>query len=181
MDINFQQTVRVINKSKNPLPMYATPGSSGLDICTNIGDYTEKQLLTVPSSNVDIDIDPTTDKPFVAIYPGGRFIFPTGLYVSIPKGFEIQVRPRSGLAAKKGITILNAPGTIDSDYRGDIGVILYNASNEDVIIHDGDKIAQLVLCPINQIVWDECTSLDDTERGAGGYGHSDDKSSTKSV
>lgn len=142
--------VQVFNKSRNELPKYATDFSAGLDLVANIeGD----------------------DR--IIIFPGERRLIPTGLYVAIPEGYEIQVRPRSGLALKKGIGVLNSPGTIDSDYRGEIGVILINTGAEAIRIGNGERIAQAVLCEVPQIEWYPVSRLEDlsiTERGAGGFG-----------
>jgi dUTP pyrophosphatase len=138
-------TVKVINKSRHKLPQYATPLAAGMDIRANL------------------------DSPF-ALSPGQRAIIPTGLYLSIPEGFEVQLRPRSGLAAKHGITVLNAPGTIDADYRGEVGVILINLSDRPFVIEDGERIAQMVLAAHATIRWEPSDTLDSTERGAGGFG-----------
>lgn len=137
--------VQIINKSAWPLPQYATPLSAGLDLKANI---------TEP----------------ITIRPLERAIVPTGLYMAIPAGYEAQVRPRSGLAAKKGITVLNSPGTIDADYRGEVGVILVNLSNADFVIEPGERIAQMVFARHEQVEWDETDTLDETTRGAGGFG-----------
>ncbi len=138
--------IKIINNSNNPLPKYATAGSAGMDLYAN---------LTAP----------------VVIKPGARELIPTGLHISLPTNLEAQIRPRSGLAFKQGLTVLNAPGTIDSDYRGDIGVVLINLGSEDVTINSGDRIAQMIISKYEQITWEEVDSLDDTERGSGGYGH----------
>lgn len=135
----------VINKSKHPLPKYETTQAAGLDLRANI----EEDIILKPLE---------------------RKIVPTGIFMALSEGYEAQVRPRSGLAAKKGITVLNAPGTIDADYRGEVGVILINLSNENFIIQDGERIAQLVVAPFVQVVWDEVESLDESERGSGGFG-----------
>lgn len=137
--------VKVINKSAFPLPEYATEGAAGLDVRANI------------------------EKPIV-LDSLKRAVIPTGLFVEIPQGYEIQVRPRSGLAAKHGITVLNAPGTIDSDYRGEVGVILANLSDTPFTIEPGERIAQLVLSHYERIEWQKCTVLSDTGRGQGGFG-----------
>lgn len=140
--------VKVYNASKNPLPQYETFGSAGMDI---------RAMLDAP----------------VAIHPGNRMLIPTGLYVEIPVGYEIQVRPRSGLALKKGITVLNTPGTVDSDYRNGIGVILINLGQDDFIVESGDRIAQIVLNQVPQIEWIPVNSteeLSSTDRGLGGFG-----------
>lgn len=137
--------VQIINNSKHELPSYETMLSSGMDI----------------RANIDVS---------VTLKPLERIIIKTGLYMSLPRGLEAQVRPRSGLAAKKGITVLNSPGTIDADYRGEIGVILINLSKEDFVINDGDRIAQLVIAKYEQIKWKKVTVLDETDRGDGGFG-----------
>jgi len=140
--------VGIVNKSNNELPKYATIGSSGMDIRANIGE-------------------PIILKPFE------RRLIPTGIYVDLPEGYEIQVRSRSGLTYKQGLFVLNSPGTIDDDYTGEIGVILCNLSGEEQTINPGDRIAQLVLCKLeDKVEWDEREELGKvTERGAGGYGH----------
>lgn len=138
--------IKVINKSKHPLPEYATENSAGIDLRANI------------------------DEPIV-LKPLERVLIPTGVFIALPHGYEAQVRPRSGLAIKKGITVLNTPGTIDSDYRGMIGVILINLSNEDFVVNDGERIAQMVISKYERAEWEEVDKLDETERGAGGYGH----------
>ncbi|MFV9483466.1 dUTP diphosphatase [Christiangramia sp. ASW11-125] len=137
--------VKVINKSAHKLPHYETDFSAGMDLRANI------------------------DEP-VTLKPLERTIVKTGLFVELPLGFEAQVRPRSGLAAKKGITVLNAPGTIDADYRGEIGVILVNLSNEAFEIQNGERIAQMVIAKHEQISWEEVDILGETSRGAGGFG-----------
>lgn len=139
-------TVKVINNSNNPLPQYATIGSAGLDLRANISEP-------------------------IVIKPLERKLIPTGLHISLPKGYEMQIRPRSGTAIKHGITCINTPGTIDSDYRGDIGVGLINLSNELFTVNPGDRIAQGVLNKVEQINWVEVATLDETERASGGYGH----------
>ena len=137
--------VRVINRSSNPLPQYASLLAAGLDVRAN------------------------NSEPIV-LEPLGRAMVPTGLYLEIPAGYEVQVRPRSGLAAKKGVTVLNAPGTIDADYRGEVCVILVNLSSEPFVIEKGERVAQLVLAKVEQLEWEEADSLADSERGAGGFG-----------
>ena len=137
--------VKITNKSKHPLPKYETSGASGMDIRA--------------------DIDTTID-----IEPLGRVLIKTGLYLEMENGLECQVRPRSGLALKKGLSVLNTPGTIDADYRGEIGVILVNLSNEVVSIVDGERIAQLIFCRVEQVSLIEVAVLNDSERGAGGFG-----------
>ena len=138
--------VKVINKSNYPLPEYATSGSAGMDLRANI----EQEITLKPLE---------------------RKLFPTGLFIQLPLGYEAQVRPRSGLALKKGLTVLNAPGTIDADYRGEIGVVLINLSNEECTIEPGERIAQLVIAQHEQADLELVTELSETERGDGGYGH----------
>lgn len=138
--------VKVINKGKQPLPAYATTQSAGMDLRANI------------------------DSP-ITLKPMERRLIPTGLYIALPKGYEAQVRPRSGLALKHGITVLNTPGTIDADYRGELMVLLINFSTEDFIINAGERIAQMVIARHEQAAFVEVDILDETERGAGGYGH----------
>lgn len=137
--------VNVINRSKHPLPQYETIASAGMDVRANIEEAIE-------------------------LAPLQRVLVKTGLFVEIPLGYEIQVRPRSGLAYKKGITVLNSPGTIDADYRGEIGVLLVNLSSEPFIVHDGERIAQLVLAAHQQIEWQEVETLNESQRGQGGFG-----------
>ena len=138
--------VKVINRSHHPLPQYATPLSAGMDLRANI------------------------DAP-ITLRPLERCLIPTGLFIALPPGYEAQVRPRSGLALKKGITVLNSPGTIDADYRGELMVLLINFSDTDFVINDGERIAQMVVARHEQIEFQLVDELDDTERGAGGYGH----------
>lgn len=137
--------VQIINKSKHATPNYETQGAAGMDLRANI----EKEITLKPLE---------------------RAIVKTGLFIALPVGFEAQVRPRSGLAAKKGITVLNSPGTVDADYRGEIGIILVNLSNDDFIINDGERIAQLIIAKHERANWVEVNVLDETARGAGGFG-----------
>lgn len=139
--------IQIINHSHHPLPQYATPQSAGLDLRANL------------------------DAP-VTLQPLERRLIPTGLYLALPVGYEAQVRPRSGLALKQGITVLNSPGTIDADYRGEIGIVLINLSHTAVTLNDGERIAQLVIARHEQAEWVTVETLDETERGAGGFGHS---------
>lgn len=138
--------VRIINKGHHPLPEYATTQSAGLDLRANI------------------------DTP-ITIHPMERKIVPTGLFIALPVGYEAQIRPRSGLALKHGITILNSPGTIDADYRGELMVLLINFSSESFTVNDGERIAQMVVAKHEQVAFEQVEMLDETERGAGGYGH----------
>ena len=138
--------IKIINKGHQPLPQYATAQSAGMDLRANL------------------------EEPIV-LRPMERRLVGTGLYIALPEGYEAQVRPRSGLALKRGITVLNAPGTVDADYRGEIGVVLINLSQEDFVINDGERIAQLVIAKHEQADFEVVAELDETERGAGGYGH----------
>ena len=138
--------VKIINKSHHQLPAYETIQSAGMDLRANL------------------------EEP-ITLQPMQRCLVPTGLFMSLPAGYEAQVRPRSGLAIKKGITVLNSPGTIDADYRGEICVILINLSQEPFVINDGERIAQMVISNYEQVEWNQVEVLDDTERGAGGFGH----------
>lgn len=137
--------VQIINKSTHELPNYETIASAGMDLRANISDE-------------------------IILKPLERAIVKTGLFIALPVGFEAQVRPRSGLAAKKGITVLNSPGTIDADYRGEIGVILVNLSNENFVINDGERIAQLVIAKHERAAWEQVDVLSETDRGSGGFG-----------
>ncbi len=138
--------VKIMNRSKNDFPAYATPSSAGMDLRANL------------------------DAPIV-LKARGRIIVPTGIYIELPNGFEAQIRPRSGLAAQNGITVLNSPGTIDADYRGEIKIILANLSDEDFTIQHGDRIAQMVVARHETVKWIPADSLTDSERGEGGFGH----------
>ena len=138
--------IKIVNTSKHTLPEYATIHSAGMDIRANL------------------------DSP-VVMKPLERKLIPTGLFIELPEGYEAQIRPRSGLAIKKGITVLNSPGTIDADYRGEICVILINLSAEDFVIEDGERICQMVIAAHAQAEWVQVETLNETERGAGGFGH----------
>ncbi len=142
--------VNIINKSKHQLPAYATDSSAGLDLRANLEES-------------------------VQLKPLDRVLIPTGLFIELPSGYEAQIRPRSGLAYKQGLTVLNSPGTIDADYRGEIGVILANLSNEEVTIHDGERICQMVIAKYEQVTLVEVAVLSETERGDGGFGHTGKK------
>ena len=139
--------IQVVNRGHQPLPQYATPQSAGMDLRANL------------------------EKP-ITLKPLERRLIPTGLHIALPAGYEAQVRPRSGLALKKGITVLNSPGTIDADYRGEIGVLLINLSQDDFIVNDGERIAQMIIARHEQGEFVEVDVLDETERGEGGFGHS---------
>lgn len=138
--------VKIINKGRQPLPAYATIQSAGMDLRANISDA-------------------------ITLRPMERKLIPTGLYMALLAGYEAQIRPRSGLALKHGITVLNSPGTIDADYRGELMVLLVNISNEDFVINDGERIAQMVIARHETVTFEEVEELDATERGDGGYGH----------
>lgn len=139
--------IKIINRSHHALPQYATEHSAGVDLRANL------------------------ESP-IELRPMERHLIPTGLFLSLPKGYEAQVRPRSGLALKRGITVLNTPGTIDADYRGEVCVILINLSSDPFIIEDGERIAQMIIARHEQAEWEQVEVLDETERGAGGFGHS---------
>ena len=138
--------VKIINKSNNPTPAYSTDDSPGMDV---------RAFVETP----------------ITLNPLERVLVPTGLYMELPKGYQCEIRPRSGLALKKGITVLNTPGTIDADYRGEVGVILINLSNEPFVINNGERICQMVIMNYTKAEWVEVEELNDTERGAGGFGH----------
>lgn len=143
-------SVKIINKSCNKLPSYATEGSAGMDLYADIKDS-------------------------IYIKPMERVLIPTGIYIELPKGYEAQVRPRSGLSLKKGLTVANAPGTIDSDYRGEIGVIMVNLSNEEQVIERGERIAQMIVAKYSLVSWQEVDSIESSDRGSGGFGHTGNK------
>jgi dUTP pyrophosphatase len=143
-------TVKIVNKSKHEVPSYSTSLSAGMDIRANI------------------------EEP-VVLNPGERRLIPTGLFIALPQGYEAQMRPRSGLALKNGISLVNTPGTIDADYRGEVGIILINFSSEPFTIYDGDRICQMVINKFETIQWDACDTLDETVRGDGGFGHTGKK------
>ena len=158
--------VQVINKSGNELPKYETPQSAGMDLRADLWSINEKFLF---DARVVRREDGTIDH--ITIEAGGRALIPTELYTAIPKSYEVQVRPRSGLALKHGVTVLNTPGTIDADYRNGWGVILMNHGAEPFEVYQGDRIAQAVLAKVEQIEWQEVSELDSTDRGLGGFGH----------
>jgi len=167
--------IQVINNSKTALPEYMSPMSSGMDLraCWDSfkdNEY-EKIKLYSPTYSSELDFHEDLTAPLI-LKPGDRALIPTGLQLAIPEGYECQVRPRSGLALKYGITVLNSPGTIDASYRGSIGIILINEGYNNFKINHGDRIAQLVLNSVELIIWDQVLTLDTTERGEGGFGHS---------
>lgn len=138
--------IKIVNASKHALPAYETGASAGMDLRANL------------------------DAP-VVLKSLERYLVPTGLFIELPEGFEAQIRPRSGLAIKKGITLLNTPGTIDADYRGEIKIIMVNLSHDDFIINDGERIAQMIIARVEKAEWHEVEVLEETRRGAGGFGH----------
>ena len=138
--------VKIVNQSGHALPEYSTPNSAGMDLRAKL------------------------DNP-ITLKPMERSLIPTGLFMELPEGYEAQIRPRSGLALKKGISIVNSPGTIDADYRGEIGIILINLSDKDFVVNDGERICQMVINKVETISWSEVGSLEDSERGEGGFGH----------
>ena len=138
--------VKIVNRSQNSLPLYSTTQSAGMDLRADLAE------------------------PLV-LSPLERMLIPTGLFIQLPDGYEAQVRPRSGLAINKGVTVLNSPGTIDADYRGEIKIVLINLSQEDFIINNGERIAQMVISSYKQVVWDKVEILEESERGEGGFGH----------
>lgn len=142
--------IQIINKSRHELPAYATELSAGMDIRANISEP-------------------------IVLKPLARCLVPTGLYIALPEGYEAQIRPRSGLAIKKGVTVLNSPGTIDADYRGEVCIILVNLSADEFVIEDGERVAQMVIARHEQAEWEQVEVLDETERGAGGFGHTGKK------
>ncbi len=142
--------IQIINKSKQELPAYATELSAGMDIRANISEP-------------------------IVLKPLARCLVPTGLYIALPEGYEAQIRPRSGLAIKKGVTVLNSPGTIDADYRGEVCIILVNLSADEFVIEDGERVAQMIIASHEQAQWEQVEVLDETERGAGGFGHTGKK------
>lgn len=142
--------VQIINKSKHELPKYATALSAGMDLRANINEP-------------------------ITLQPGERRLIPTGIHIGLPEGYEAQIRPRSGLALKKGVTCCNSPGTIDADYTGDVGIIIINHGYEAFTINDGDRIAQMVIAKFEKVEWNEVEELNETERGDGGFGHTGKK------
>lgn len=142
----MQVKVSIINRSHHALPSYSTLLSAGMDIRANLDEA-------------------------IILQPGERRLIPTGLFIALPEGYEAQIRPRSGLAIKHGITVLNSPGTIDADYRGEVGIILINHSDKAFVIEDGERVGQMVVARYSRVEWQETDSLDETERGAGGFGH----------
>jgi dUTP pyrophosphatase len=143
---NLEMKVRIVNKSKHSLPGYSTAFAAGMDLRASLDES-------------------------IVLEPGDRALIPTGLFIELPRQYEAQIRPRSGLALKKGISIVNSPGTIDSDYRGEVGIILINLSKEPFVIRDGERICQMVVAKHETIEWEETEDLNDSERGSGGFGH----------
>lgn len=156
--------INVVNKSTNSLPSYAKDGDAGMDIRADFSRGVQEQFMDGAAYD--------DERKVILLFSGGRCLVPTGIFTAIPKGYEIQVRPRSGLALKSGITVLNTPGTIDSGYRNEYGVILMNLSDELFEIAQGDRIAQIVLKKVEEIEWNLVTDLDESERGQTGFGDS---------
>ncbi len=144
--MNNRLKVKIINRSHHPLPAYETHGSAGMDVRASLNES-------------------------ITLLPGHRAMIPTGLHIELPQGYECQIRPRSGLAARNGITVLNSPGTVDSDFRGEIKVILINLGDKPFVITDGERICQMVVANYTKVEWDAVTEIDKTERGDGGFGH----------
>jgi dUTP pyrophosphatase len=138
--------IKIVNKSQNSLPLYSTAKSAGMDLRANLDEAVVLKVME-------------------------RKLIPTGLYIQLPDGYEAQIRPRSGLAINKGVTVLNSPGTIDADYRGEIKIILINLSNEDFVINHGERIAQMIISAYKQVEWEEVHQLEESDRGEGGFGH----------
>lgn len=158
--------VNIINKSTNPNPEFATANSAGADL--------RAHLLNTPAKDLqgfNAYVKEDTENKEIVIRPLGRALIPTGIYIALPEGYEAQIRPRSGLALKKGITVLNSPGTIDADYRGEVCVILVNLGSEEFTIKQGDRIAQMVIAEHSPVEWVNVETLDETARGEGGFGH----------
>ena len=164
--------VNVVTITPNPLPQYETPKSAGMDIRADFSRVTPENPIKAWGNAEIIFAGEHHTKTLLRLDPGARALVPTGLFSAIPEGYEIQVRPRSGLAAKKGITVLNTPGTIDASYRGELCIIIQNNGINDFIIENGDRIAQLVLCEVPKCIWENTDTLNETERGEGGFGHS---------
>lgn len=155
--------INVVNKSNNQLPFYAKEGDSGMDVRADFSRGVSDEFFNGAAYDDEREV--------IMLFSGGRCLVPTGIFTSFPKGYEIQVRPRSGLALKHGITVLNTPGTIDSGYRNEFGIILINLSDEIFEISHGDRIAQIVLNKVEEIEWNLVETLDESERGEGGFGH----------
>lgn len=161
--------VKVVNKSTNPLPKYETPQSAGLDVRADFSRVTPQNPIKIFGEGEILFKGDSHQKTMLRLEPGSRALIPTGLFTAIPEGYEIQVRPRSGLALKKGVELSNSPGTIDADYRSEIGVILKNGGLDTIWIEDGERICQFVLNKVERIDWNIVESLDKTERN-GGFG-----------
>lgn len=160
--------VLVVNQSNNDLPQYSTPGAAGMDLRANFSNENLKDKFLFFS-------DWDEEGKYLIIFSGGRALVPTDLFMKVPDNHELQIRPRSGLALKEGVTVHNSPGTIDSDYTGNVGVILMNLGEEPFIVREGDRIAQCVLNRVEVIEWEEVDSLEKTKRGEGGFGHTGKK------
>jgi dUTP pyrophosphatase len=162
--------VKVINKGVQPLPKFETPGSAGADVRADFSRIQEYPIKVYGGAEV-IAAGEAHEKVMIKLTPHSRALIPTGLFMAVPTGYEMQVRPRSGLALKEGLTVINTPGTVDSDYRNEVGVVIINTSTEDRFIEDGERIAQMVIARHEQGEFIPVDVLDETERGEGGYGH----------
>lgn len=156
--------IQVIKSTNNELPVYETVESAGCDLRAELSLLKNKFLFNAETRTIE-------GKSSVVIYPGGRALIPTGLQIALPQGYEARIQPRSGLALKHGITVLNTPGCIDSDYRGDIGVILINHGTSSFTVSQGDRIAQMIVSKVEQVQFNVVAELNETERGSGGFGH----------
>ena len=165
--------VKVINRGNQPLPKFETPGSAGADVRADFSRIQEYPIKVYGGAEV-IAAGKAHEKVMIKLTPHSRALIPTGLFMAVPSGYEMQVRPRSGLALKEGLTVINTPGTVDSDYRDEVGVVVINTSTEDRFIEDGERIAQLVIKAAPQFNWEEVEELDTTDRN-GGFGHTGKK------
>jgi len=167
----IKSKIKIVRQVGAIVPEFATEFSAGADLYAFLKKPKAKEYIEYKGDKYSIDISDQSDHITIKLKPGGRVLIPTGIKMAIPVGYEAQIRPRSGNALKKGLTVLNAPGTIDADYRGDIGVILYNSSEEVIHINHGDRIAQLIVSAVCDIEFEDAEKLPDTKRGEGGFGH----------
>lgn len=162
--------IQVINRGQQALPKFETSGAAGADIRADFSRISEYPIKVYGGAEV-ISAGQSHNKVMIKLTPHSRALIPTGLYMAIPEGYELQIRPRSGLALKEGLSLANCTATIDSDYRGEVGIIILNTSNEDRFIEDGERIAQILLKRVEQFSWEEVENLSETRRGEGGFGH----------
>lgn len=162
--------IQVINRGQQALPKFETSGAAGADIRADFSRIDEYPIKVYGGAEV-IAAGQSHNKVMIKLTPHSRALIPTGLYMAIPEGYELQIRPRSGLALKEGLSLANCTATIDSDYRGEVGIIILNTSNEDRFIEDGERIAQILLKRVEQFSWEEVENLSETRRGEGGFGH----------